>query len=504
MKCPFCHEIENRVIDSRLSKDSNMVRRRRECERCTRRFTTYERVEEMMPLVVKKDGRREGYDRVKIINGLKRACEKRPVSINTIEAIADRIERTLQERGEKEIISSVIGEALMRELHDTDPVAYVRFASVYRSFKDIGEFMVELEELIKERKSGPHSQTRRLTSEKGIALAGARGSEQEQRYLRQACRLARRAAGRTSPNPMVGAVLVRGGKVVGAGYHHFAGGDHAEINALKQAGAKAKGATLYITLEPCSHQGRTPPCTRALIAAGVRQVVAGMQGPQSFGRRARLPAIAPCRYQSVAKVRAKMNAAELIEAFAKFITKRLPFVTVKLAATLDGKIASASGDARWISSEHSRARVHRWRNEMDAVLVGAGTVRADDPLLTCRIAGGRNPYRVVLDSRLADFANGAAVAFARRRQNHHRDYEAGASEKSAGAGKVGRCRLALAEPQRSGRVAAAVAQTRRHRRCYRIDRGRRRGGGVGASRTRSSTNWSCSMRRKSSAAMAAR
>lgn len=152
MKCPFCHETDNRVIDSRLSKDSAMIRRRRECSKCSRRFTTYERVEEMMPLVVKKDGRREGYDRVKIINGLKRACEKRPVSINTIEAIADRVERNLQERGEKEIPSSVIGETVMRELHDTDPVAYVRFASVYRSFKDINEFMVELEELISERK----------------------------------------------------------------------------------------------------------------------------------------------------------------------------------------------------------------------------------------------------------------------------------------------------------------------------------------------------------------
>ena len=152
MKCPFCHETQNRVIDSRLSKDSNMIRRRRECSKCSRRFTTYERVEEMMPLVVKKDGRRETYERIKIINGLKRACEKRPVSINTIEAIADRIERNLQERGEKEILSSVIGEATMRELHDTDEVAYVRFASVYRSFKDINEFMVELEELLKERK----------------------------------------------------------------------------------------------------------------------------------------------------------------------------------------------------------------------------------------------------------------------------------------------------------------------------------------------------------------
>jgi transcriptional repressor NrdR len=155
MRCPFCHEAENRVIDSRLSKDSNMIRRRRECERCNRRFTTYERVEEMMPLVVKKDGRRESYDRLKIINGLKRACEKRPVSIDSIEMIADRIERIIQEGGEKEIPSSVIGEALMRELHDTDPVAYVRFASVYRSFKDINEFMVELEELLKERKGMP-------------------------------------------------------------------------------------------------------------------------------------------------------------------------------------------------------------------------------------------------------------------------------------------------------------------------------------------------------------
>jgi len=152
VKCPFCHELDNRVIDSRLSKDSGMVRRRRECSVCNRRFTTYERVEETTPMVVKKDGRRENYDRLKVVNGLKRACEKRPVSVDTIESIADRIERGLQERGDKEIPSSVIGESTMRELHDIDQVAYVRFASVYRSFKDIGEFMVELEELLKERK----------------------------------------------------------------------------------------------------------------------------------------------------------------------------------------------------------------------------------------------------------------------------------------------------------------------------------------------------------------
>jgi len=165
VKCPFCRELDNRVIDSRLSKDGGMVRRRRECSGCSRRFTTYERVEETTPMVVKKDGRRENYDRLKVINGLKRACEKRPVSVDTIEAIADRIERGLQERGEKEIPSSAIGESTMRELHDIDQVAYVRFASVYRSFKDIGEFMVELEELLKERKKF------------GVGKQGARGQK---------------------------------------------------------------------------------------------------------------------------------------------------------------------------------------------------------------------------------------------------------------------------------------------------------------------------------------
>ncbi len=152
MKCPFCRDLENKVIDSRLSKEGDVIRRRRECLQCTRRFTTYERAEEAFPLIVKKDGRREPFDRMKIVAGLKRACEKRPVGIEAIEAVVDRIERGLQERGEKELPSSTIGEALMRELHGLDKVAYVRFASVYRSFEDIGEFMEELETLLKERR----------------------------------------------------------------------------------------------------------------------------------------------------------------------------------------------------------------------------------------------------------------------------------------------------------------------------------------------------------------
>jgi diaminohydroxyphosphoribosylaminopyrimidine deaminase/5-amino-6-(5-phosphoribosylamino)uracil reductase len=212
-------------------------------------------------------------------------------------------------------------------------------------------------------------------------------------------RLAEKAAGRTSPNPIVGAVLVRSGKVVGCGYHRYAGGDHAEIIALKRARAKAKGATLYITLEPCSHHGRTPPCAEALIRAGIKEVVAGTRdpNPRVAGRGFRLLRRAGIR------VRVGIQATEcraLIEPFAKFITRQLPFVTLKLAATLDGKIASASGDARWISNEASRRLAHELRNRMDAVLVGAGTVGADDPQLTCRIRRGRNPFRVVLDSKL--------------------------------------------------------------------------------------------------------
>jgi diaminohydroxyphosphoribosylaminopyrimidine deaminase/5-amino-6-(5-phosphoribosylamino)uracil reductase len=198
---------------------------------------------------------------------------------------------------------------------------------------------------------------------------------------------------------MVGAVLVRYGRIVGAGYHRFAGGDHAEIAALKQAGAKARGATLYITLEPCSHQGRTPPCTRALIQAGIKEVVCGARDPNPLvsGRGFRKLRSAGIRVR-VGILEAECRA--LIEGFSKFITRQLPFVILKLAATLDGKIAAASGDARWISGEESRQAAHRLRNEVDAVIVGIGTVKADDPQLTCRIAGGRNPWRVVLDSRL--------------------------------------------------------------------------------------------------------
>ena len=147
MKCPFCDDVEDKVVDSRMAKEGEVIRRRRECLSCKRRYTTYERVEETMPAVVKKDGRREPFDRSKIVSGLKKACEKRPISTATIETVTDRIEKRIQDMGETEIVSTAVGEEVMKELSQLDQVAYVRFASVYRSFEDVNAFREEIERL---------------------------------------------------------------------------------------------------------------------------------------------------------------------------------------------------------------------------------------------------------------------------------------------------------------------------------------------------------------------
>jgi len=160
MKCPFCADFDNKVVDSRLSGESDVIRRRRECLGCGRRFTTYERVEDILPMVIKKDNRREPFDRNKILSGIQTACQKRPVPVAVMEEIVDRIEKSVQEKGDKEIKSSTVGETVMLELHDLDEVAYVRFASVYRSFKDINEFMDELKDMLEEEES------RRIKEEK--------------------------------------------------------------------------------------------------------------------------------------------------------------------------------------------------------------------------------------------------------------------------------------------------------------------------------------------------
>ena len=224
-------------------------------------------------------------------------------------------------------------------------------------------------------------------------------NEREARYQRMAVRLALRGAGRTSPNPLVGAVLVRNGRVLATGYHRRAGADHAEIIALKRAGKRARGATLYINLEPCDHQGRTPPCTLALIDSGIRRVVAGMVDPNPLVSGKGIRRLRRAGVQvDVGLLEAECH--QLNEAFIKYITRRIPFVVLKLAASLDGKIATSRGDSRWITGVAARHYVHRLRNQVDAVLVGIGTVLADDPELTCRVRGGRNPLRIVLDRHL--------------------------------------------------------------------------------------------------------
>jgi diaminohydroxyphosphoribosylaminopyrimidine deaminase/5-amino-6-(5-phosphoribosylamino)uracil reductase len=219
------------------------------------------------------------------------------------------------------------------------------------------------------------------------------------KFMRLAVRLGRRGLGRTSPNPPVGAVVVRGERVVGRGFHRRAGGPHAEIEALRDAGERARGATLFVTLEPCNHHGRTPPCTDAVLAAGVRRVVVGVRDPNdavSGGGVTRLRR----RGVDVALGIEAAACAELIAAFRTFVETGLPLVTLKLAASLDGRIATRTKDSRWITGERARRLVHRMRNEMDAIMVGAETVIADDPSLTCRSRGGRDPLRVVVDGRL--------------------------------------------------------------------------------------------------------
>lgn len=223
-------------------------------------------------------------------------------------------------------------------------------------------------------------------------------------YMQRALNLAELAKGKTSPNPIVGAVIVRDGDVIGEGYHEKAGLDHAEVAAIKAAGravnGSLKGATMYVTLEPCCHTGRTGPCTEAVIAAGISRVVAASLDPYARvnGKGLQLLREAGIEVEVLDGLVAARARAQN-EAFRKHAVTGLPFVTFKSAMSLDGKIATVSGDSRWISGEESRELVHRLRAEVDAIAVGASTARIDDPMLTCRLPGEhRQPLRVVFDS----------------------------------------------------------------------------------------------------------
>jgi diaminohydroxyphosphoribosylaminopyrimidine deaminase/5-amino-6-(5-phosphoribosylamino)uracil reductase len=221
---------------------------------------------------------------------------------------------------------------------------------------------------------------------------------QDRSFMRQALRLARRGLGRSSPNPAVGAVVVRDGVVVGRGFHALAGTPHAEVHALAEAGELARGADIYVTLEPCNHQGRTPPCTRGILAAGIARVVYGASdpNPKAMGGGEFLAA------QGLTVVPGVLREACQDEHrfFLTHVIKHRPHVILKTAATLDGKTATEGGDSRWVTGGSARREVHRWRNWCDAICVGIGTALADDPQLTCRVKGGRDPLRVIVDTGL--------------------------------------------------------------------------------------------------------
>ena len=228
------------------------------------------------------------------------------------------------------------------------------------------------------------------------------GESEAERFMALALDEARKAEGQTRPNPCVGVLIVRDGEIVGRGFHARAGAPHAEVVALREAGERARGADLYSTLEPCDHQGRTPPCTRAILEAGIARVFVGCAdvNPKVCGR-----GIERLRAHGVEVVCGVLESAcaELNAPFFKFVTQHRPFVTLKVAATADGKIATRTGDSRWVTGKAARQIVHEQRSRADAILVGGNTVRSDDPELTARPDGARaahQPLRVVLSSRL--------------------------------------------------------------------------------------------------------
>ncbi len=219
-------------------------------------------------------------------------------------------------------------------------------------------------------------------------------------YMKLALALARRGLGNTSPNPMVGAVIVKGGKIIGRGYHKRFGGPHAEINAISDAEGNLNGATLYVTLEPCCHKGKkTPPCLDTLLKDDWERVVIGTIDPNPKVNGKSVEILKQKGIETRVGV-LQEECRRLNEVYFKYIQTRMPFVTLKFAQTLDGRIATATGDSKWISSEPSLKWAHRLRSLHDAVLVGVGTVLEDDPQLTVRLVRGRNPLRVVADSRL--------------------------------------------------------------------------------------------------------
>lgn len=225
------------------------------------------------------------------------------------------------------------------------------------------------------------------------------GGASDERFMREALVLAKKGIGRTSPNPAVGAVIVKNGRIIARGFHKKSGRPHAEIEAFKNARGLVKGATLYVTLEPCCHYGKTPPCTDAIIRSGIKRVVAGMLDPNRLVAGKGIGILKRAGIDVATGV-LQEECAKLNKWYIKYITKKMPYVTLKLAMSIDGRIATAGGESKWITGTEARRHAHRMRSEADAVMVGVNTVLKDDPALTVRLVKGKNPARVIVDSSL--------------------------------------------------------------------------------------------------------
>lgn len=221
----------------------------------------------------------------------------------------------------------------------------------------------------------------------------------DEKYMKIALELAQKGRGKVSPNPMVGAVIVKKGKIIGQGYHEKCGEAHAEVNAFNNATEDVTGATIYVTLEPCSHYGKTPPCVNKIIEKKISKVVVGSVDPNPLvaGK-----GVCKLRENGIEVITGIMDeeCKKVNEVFMKYIVTKRPFIILKSAMTLDGKIATVIGDSKWITNEESRKLVHELRNEVTGIMVGVNTVITDDPQLTCRIENGKNPIRIVVDSKL--------------------------------------------------------------------------------------------------------
>ncbi len=227
-------------------------------------------------------------------------------------------------------------------------------------------------------------------------------NELDKKYLFQTIKLAKKAEGKTSPNPMVGVLIIKNGRIVGSGFHKKRGGPHAEINALRKAGSFAKGAVLYVNLEPCSHYGRTPPCVKAIIQAGIKRVVVGMKDPNYLNNGKGLRELVRAGIE-VEVAKEKKDFEQLNKFFVKYITKKIPFIAVKAGQSLDGRIAACSGQSQWITNESSRIYAHKLRKKYDAIMVGIGTILKDNPNLSYRAKGKARidaPVKVIVDSTL--------------------------------------------------------------------------------------------------------